>query len=101
MSNINQLTGKPEIIIDYNKYKGKFCSFYFFLRNKYKTKSILKGGVDTFDHLVALNSCRRKTNRWPFNVFMFIVDAASQNAFSLFKIQNKEKIDLLRGFLRI
>ena len=25
-----------------------------------------KGGVDTFDHLVELNSCRRKTKRWTF-----------------------------------
>ena len=61
--------------------------FYFYL----------KGGVDTFDHILALNSCRRKTNRWPYNVFMFLVDAAVQNAFSLFKLTNTVKIDVFRG----
>jgi hypothetical protein len=56
------------------------------------------GGVDTFDHIIGLNSCRRKRNRWPFNVFMFLIDAAAQNAFALFKLQNKGNYDKFRGF---
>jgi hypothetical protein len=28
---------------------------------------------------------------------MFMIDSGAQNAFCLFKLQNKEKIDLLRG----
>ena len=90
---IDTLTKKPQIIMDYNKLKG----------DSYGLKSInllfknISGGVDTFDHLVALNSCRRKTNRWPFNVLMFMIDSGAQNVFSLFKLQNKQKIDLLRG----
>lgn len=94
-SKINNLTNKPEIIMDYNKYKGTkvFYKTYFY----YSKISNVIGGVDTFDHLVALNSCRRKTNKWPFNVFMFMVDAAAQNAFAMFKLQNIAKIDFFRG----
>jgi hypothetical protein len=58
---------------------------------------INKGGVDTFDHLVALNSCRRKTYRWTFNFFMFIIDASAQNAYALVNLQNKTKRDFLKG----
>ena len=50
-------------------------------------------GVDTFDHCISINSCRRKTNRWTFNIFMFLIDAAAQNAFALFKMQNEEPVD--------
>jgi hypothetical protein len=55
-----------------------------------------KGGVDTFDHMVEINTCRRKTQRWPFNVFMFILDCASQNAFSLSLMKKKDEFDLTR-----
>ena len=55
------------------------------------------GGVDTFDHCISVNTCRRKTNKWPFNVFLFIIDAAAQNSFALFKLQNEKNIDLLRA----
>jgi hypothetical protein len=57
------------------------------------------GGVDTFEHLLALNSCRRKTNRWPYNVFMFIVDDAAQNAFCLHNLINTSNSDPNRGEL--
>jgi hypothetical protein len=65
-----QITKKPEIIYDYNKYKG---------------------GVDTFDHLIELNTCRRRTFKWTFNVFMFLVDTAVQNSFSLALMRMKER----------
>ena len=81
--------------MDYNKFKG--YKFFFFMSLKLYLKSIFKpGGVDTFDHCIAINSCRRKTNRWPSNVFMFMIDAAAQNAFALYKLQNNIAIDFLR-----
>ena len=53
---------KPEIILAYNN-----C----------------KGGVDTLDKLVRSYSVRRKTMRWTFNCFMYLLDIASYNAFVL------------------
>jgi hypothetical protein len=55
------------------------------------------GGVDTFDHCISINTCRCKTSKWPFNVFMFLIDAAAQNAYSLFRLQNEERIYMLRA----
>jgi len=54
--------GKPEMVHFYNE---------------------TKGAVDTLDHLVANFSCGRKTNRWPLNVFFFLLDIAAFNAFVL------------------
>lgn len=42
-----------------------------------------KGGVDTLDKLVREYSCRRKTLRWPFALFMNCLDIAAYNAFVL------------------
>ena len=58
---------KPEIIAFYNK---------------------TKGAVDTFDQMVEKYTCRRKTNRWTFNLFMYMLDAAALNSFILFKMKN-------------
>jgi hypothetical protein len=58
---------KPEIIISYNKSKG---------------------GVDTLDHLIELSTCRRKTNRWTFNVLMNMLDIAASNAIILALIKS-------------
>ncbi len=71
-NSIDSYTNKPDIIMHYNK---------------------TKGGVDTLDHLVANFTCRRKTNRWPFNVFMFMLDVAAYNAFALTKIKNHEEFN--------
>ena len=65
---INLQSQKPEIIMDYNKNKG---------------------GVDTFDHLVELNTCRRKTIKWTLNAFMYVIDCATQNAFALTCMKKK------------
>ena len=53
---------KPEIIHFYNE-------------NKF--------GVDVLDQKIEKNTVRRKTNRWTFNVFMWMIDTAAQNAYSL------------------
>lgn len=59
-----------------------------------ETYNSKKGGVDTFDHLVENFSCRRKTNRWPLNAFMLMIDGAAQNAFVMKKLfDNKEVND--------
>ncbi len=50
-----------------------------------------KVGVDAFDQSCANKTCRRKTNRWPFNVFCFIIDAAVQNSFSLINLLEKNR----------
>ena len=60
---------KPEIILLYNQ---------------------LKGGVDTADHLIENFSCRRKTNRWTFNVLQYLLDVAAHNAFCLYKTKCPE-----------
>jgi len=65
--NIDEDTKKPECILDYNQ---------------------TKGGVDTVDHLIENYTCRRKSNRWTFNVFLYAVDVAAHNAYCLFKIKN-------------
>lgn len=59
--------GKPEIIMFYNK---------------------TKGGVDTLDNLVERFTCRRKTNRWPFNIMMFLLDVCAYNSYILYCIKN-------------
>lgn len=61
---------KPEIITFYNK---------------------TKGGVDTLDFLIEKFTCRRKTNRWPFVVFMNMLDIACYNSFVLTNIKFPNK----------
>jgi hypothetical protein len=63
-------------IIETNNRKPEIIYFY----------NTNKMGVDAFDQSCANNTCRRRTNRWPFNVFCFIVDSAVQNSFALFNL---------------
>ncbi|XP_011858775.1 PREDICTED: piggyBac transposable element-derived protein 4-like [Vollenhovia emeryi] len=56
-------SGKPEIIEYYNK---------------------TKGGVDTFDQMITLRSCARKTNRWPMRFFFGMLDQAGVNSAILY-----------------
>ena len=58
---------KPEIIAYYNE---------------------TKGAVDTFDQMVEKFSCRRRSNRWPFTFFMYMLHAAALYSFILFKLKN-------------
>ncbi len=79
---IDSFTNKSEIILDYNRLKGGLL-FHLNIIVTIRLISVHFVGVDTFDHLIAINTCRRKTNRWPLNCFMFILDSTVQNAFSL------------------
>jgi hypothetical protein len=70
-------TKKPEVILHYNK---------------------TKGAVDTGDKMTAEYSCVRSTRRWPFRLFMEMVDIAALNAyllwlekFPLWKKNNRSK----------
>jgi hypothetical protein len=65
--NIDEKTKKPNIILDYNKKK---C------------------GVDVLDQLIENFTCRRKTNRWTFTFFMFLIDTLAYNSFVLYQIKN-------------
>jgi hypothetical protein len=56
-------TGKPQMILDYNRYKG---------------------GVDTLDQVVRAYSCKRRTRRWPMCLFYNLIDMAAYNSFVLF-----------------
>ena len=51
---------KPEIVLHYNK---------------------TKSGVDNMDHLATIFSCKRKTNRWPMDLFYNMLDVAGVAAF--------------------
>ena len=64
---IDESSSKPQMILDYNKKK---C------------------GVDVLDQLIEKYSCRRKSNRWPFTVMMFILDTAAYNSHVLFALKN-------------
>ena len=56
---------KPQIILYYNK---------------------TKGGVDTVDQMVRNYSCKRMTQRWPTVIWHNMLDIASLNAFTIFKV---------------
>jgi len=62
-------TKKPEVILFYNK---------------------TKGSVDAFDQKIEKYTCRRKSNRWPFTVFMFMLDAAAINAVVLYNLKHPD-----------
>ena len=61
-----------------------------------KFAKFIKGGVDTVDHCIEINTCRRKTNRWTLNVFYYMIDVSVQNAFKLATLTNETPKDILR-----
>ena len=61
---IDLISGKPQIILDYNK---------------------TKGGVDTLDQMCAIFSSGRSTKRWPTAAFWCLVDIMGVNSFIIFK----------------
>ncbi|XP_025831094.1 piggyBac transposable element-derived protein 4-like [Agrilus planipennis] len=63
-------TGKPSIIIDYNK---------------------TKGGVDTVDKLCAAYNCARITRRWPLVLFYGLLNIAGINSYIIYKNNNIDK----------
>ncbi|KAJ8403327.1 hypothetical protein AAFF_G00350990 [Aldrovandia affinis] len=58
---------KPEIILDYNKNKGR---------------------VDNLDKVTGTYTCQRMTARWPMAVFYNILDVSTYNAFVVWKAIN-------------
>ncbi|XP_076657886.1 uncharacterized protein LOC143361997 [Halictus rubicundus] len=64
---------KPIMIFDYNK---------------------TKGAVDNADKLVREYSCARRTKRWPYRLFMNIIDIAAHNSFILYNLKHS---DWLKG----
>jgi Transposase IS4 len=69
-SNVSTIEKRtPDIITDYNKSKG---------------------GVDNFDHLTSVFSCRRKTKRYPMNIFYNILDTAAIAAFIIYVENNPQ-----------
>lgn len=64
---IDEETGKPEMIMDYNR---------------------TKGGVDSVDQKCANYSTKRKTYRWPLSLFFRFFDMANVNAYVLFIANN-------------
>ena len=61
---IDPISGKPQIILDYNK---------------------TKGGVDTLDQMCAIFSSGCSTKRWPTAAFWCLLDIISVNSFIIFK----------------
>lgn len=60
---------KPLMILDYNN---------------------TKGGVDNADKLIREYSCKRRTARWPFRLFMNIIDICALNAYILYIEKNPD-----------
>lgn len=73
-------TGKPSIIIDYNK---------------------TKGGVDMVDKLCAAYNCARITRRWPLVLFYGLLNIAGINSYIIYKNNNIDKNIPRKIFLEI
>lgn len=65
--NVNEDTGKPLLIHDYNQHKG---------------------GVDTFDKMLRAYTCKRRCTRWPMLMFFNMKDVAAQAVFRLFELSD-------------
>lgn len=63
------IQNKPYMILDYNA---------------------TKGGVDNADKVIREYLCSRKTTRWPYSLFMNMVDICASNAFILFIEKNPD-----------
>ena len=50
-----------------------------------------KGGVDTFDQMANIFSCKRKKKRWPLVVFMNMIDLAAIVAYIAWTTKNSTK----------
>lgn len=73
---------KPIIILDYNA---------------------TKGAVDNADKMIREYTCSRRTSRWPFRLFMNLIDTAALNAFVIYVYKNpdyKKKTSSRKMFLQ-
>ncbi|XP_055838818.1 piggyBac transposable element-derived protein 4-like [Episyrphus balteatus] len=75
---INEETGKPEMIMDYNA---------------------TKGGVDTVDKMCATYNVARGTNRWPMVIFYSLMNVAGINSYVIYGFNNQNKKINRRTFL--
>ncbi|GBP26011.1 PiggyBac transposable element-derived protein 4 [Eumeta japonica] len=75
---INEDTGKPEIIMDYNR---------------------TKGGVDSVDKMCETYNVARGTNRWPMVIFYSLMNVAGINTFIIYLQNNPNKKISRRVFL--
>lgn len=64
---VDEATGKPTIILDYNA---------------------TKGGVDTVDQKCANYTTKRKTRRWPLTIFFTFMDMTGVNAHVIYIANN-------------
>ncbi|GBP72049.1 PiggyBac transposable element-derived protein 4 [Eumeta japonica] len=71
-------TGKPEIIMDYNR---------------------TKGGVDSVDKMCETYNVARGTNRWPMVIFYSLMNVAGINTFIIYLQNNPNKKISRRVFL--
>lgn len=77
--NIDDASGKPEIITDYNN---------------------TKGGVDVVDRLCANYNVARNTKRWPIVIFYSLVNVAGINSQVVYSSNNPSATVSRRSFLR-
>lgn len=49
-----------------------------------------KGAVDNADKLIREYTCSRRTARWPFRIFMQLLDSAALNAYVIYTTKNPE-----------
>lgn len=76
---IDEVTGKPDIVLDYNR---------------------TKGGVDTVDQLGGAYSVARVTRRWPLVIFYALMDIAGINAQIIFHANEANPKKMRRIFLK-
>ena len=69
-------TEHHDIKIDTNKNNKPICIDF------YNHKKV---GVDTFEYCIQKYTCKRRCNRWPLVVFMYILDCAAYNSYILGK----------------
>nr|CAH7758864.1 unnamed protein product [Callosobruchus chinensis] len=75
---VDELTGKPIQIADYNS---------------------TKGGVDTVDLMCSRITTSRRTQRWPMNIFFRLLDIAGINSFRIFQMNNPFDKSIRRRYL--
>lgn len=79
--NVDSISGKPEIIVDYNN---------------------TKGGVDIVDRLCSNYNVARSTKRWPMVIFYAILNVAAINSLVVFSANNQNTHDMRRRqFLQV
>lgn len=67
------------------------------LNNDYNSN---KCGVDVVDQVISSSSVQRKTNRWPLNLFYFIINIALTNAYLISKELNLlTEVECKRDFM--